>query len=54
MNKKENLILYIFIWIKNIISLSLWVILAIPFNKWWISLFSILFLAYFEEGGSNE
>lgn len=54
MNKKENLILYIFIWIKNIISLALWVILAITFNKWWIALFSILFLSYFEGGGSNE
>lgn len=51
---KENLILYIFIWIKNIISLVLWVILAITFNKWWISLFSILFLSFFEGGGSNE
>ena len=54
MNKKENLILYIFIWIKNIISLALWAILAITFNKWWISLFSILFLSYSEGGGSNE
>ena len=50
----EHLKLQIAVLIKNTISLTLWVVLAITFNKWWISLFSILFLSYFEGGGSNE
>ena len=40
----ENLKLQIAVLIKNTISLTLWVVLAIIFNKWWIALFSILFL----------
>lgn len=39
----EHLKLQIAVLISNIINLSLWVILAIAFNKWWIVFFSILF-----------
>lgn len=39
----ENLKLQIAVLISNIINLSLWVILAIVFNKWWIVFFSIFF-----------
>ena len=39
----EDLKLQIAVLIKNAISLTLWVILAIVFNKWWIVFFSILF-----------
>ena len=31
--------------IKNSICTICWVILAIVFNKWWIALFSVLFLS---------
>lgn len=37
----ENLKLQIAVLISNIINLSLWVILAIVFNKWWIVFFSM-------------
>lgn len=30
--------------IQNTIAISAWIILAIAFNKWWIALFSILFM----------
>lgn len=39
----ENLKLQIAILIENTICLTLWVVLAITFNKWWIVFFSILF-----------
>lgn len=42
----EHLKLQIAVLISNIITLSLWVILAIAFNKWWIALFSMLFLNF--------
>lgn len=42
----ENLKLQIAVLIKNTISLTLWVVLAIAFNKWWLALFSILFLTF--------
>ena len=45
----ENLKLQIEKKKKNTISLALWVVLAIAFNKWWIALFSILFLTYVEK-----
>ena len=35
--------LQIAVLISNIIILSLWVILAIAFNKWWVIFFSIFF-----------
>lgn len=35
--------LQIAVLINNIIILTLWVILAITFNKWWIVFFSIFF-----------
>ena len=31
--------------VKNVICVMCWVALAIFFNKWWIALFSILFLS---------
>lgn len=31
--------------VKNITCVSLWVLLAVRFEKWWIALFSILFLS---------
>lgn len=40
--------------ISNIITLSLWIILAIAFNKWWIVFFSILFLTFVEEKNNEE
>lgn len=36
--------------IKNIISLVCFTILAIIFNHWWIVLFSALFMSYVERG----
>ena len=37
--------------IKNIIAIICFTILAIVFNKWWIILFSLIFLTYFESKG---
>ena len=31
--------------IKNSVALLAWVALAVVFNKWWIALFSILFMS---------
>ena len=45
----EHLKLQIAVLIKNTISLTLWVVMAIAFNKWWIALFSILFLTSVEK-----
>lgn len=39
----EYLKLQIAVLISNVITLSLWVILAIAFNKWWVIFFSIFF-----------
>lgn len=50
----EHLKLQIAVLIKNTISLTLWVALAITFNKWWIALFSILFLTFVEEKNNEE
>lgn len=50
----ERLKLQIAVLIKNTISLALWVVLAIAFNKWWIALFSILFLTFIEEKNNKE
>ncbi len=41
----EDLKLQIAVLISNIITLSLWVILAIVFNKWWIVFLSIFFFS---------
>lgn len=35
---------YLMITIENIINIVCWTILAIIFNKWWVALFSILFI----------
>ena len=50
----ENLKLQIAVLIKHTISLALWVVLAIAFNKWWIALFSILFLTSVEKEKNKE
>lgn len=50
----EHLKLQIAIFIKNTISLALFVVLAITFNKWWIVFFSILFLNFDEEENNKE
>ena len=50
----EHLKLQIAVFIKNTISLTLWVVLAIAFNKWWIALFSILFLTSVEKEKNKE
>lgn len=50
----EHLKLQIAVLIKNTISLTLWVVLAIAFNKWWIALFSILFLTSVEKEKNKE
>lgn len=50
----EQLKLQIAVLIKNTISLALWVVLAITFNKWWIALFSILFLNFVEKENNKE
>lgn len=37
-----------FIWawaFKNIVAIVAWAVLAILFNKWWIALFSLLFIS---------
>lgn len=49
----ENLKLQIAVLIKNTISLTLWVVLAIAFNKWWIALFSILFLTFVKKNNKE-
>ena len=50
----EHLKLQIAVLIKNTISLTLWVVMAIAFNKWWIALFSILFLTSVEKEKNKE
>ena len=50
----EHLKLQIAVLIKNTISLALWVVMAIAFNKWWIALFSILFLTSVEKEKNKE
>ena len=50
----EHLKLQIAVLIKNTISLTLLVVLAIAFNKWWIALFSILFLTSVEKEKNKE
>lgn len=35
--------------IRNIITTICFTILAIAFNKWWIILFSLVFMCYVEE-----
>ena len=50
----ENLKVQIAVLIKNTISLALWVVMAIAFNKWWIALFSILFLTSVEKEKNKE
>jgi len=42
----EQLKQNILIAIVNTVRISLFVVLAIVFGKWWISLFSILFLVF--------
>lgn len=50
----EHLKLQIAVLIKNTISLTLWVVMAIAFNKWWIALFSILFLTFVKKENNKE
>ena len=50
----EHLKLQIAILIENTICLTLWVVLAITFNKWWIVFFSILFLTSVEKENNKE
>lgn len=45
----ENLILMIAVLLKNLIVTISFVVLAIVFNTWWISLFSLLFLTTIEK-----
>lgn len=40
--------------IKNSICMICWTILAIVFNKWWIALFDLLFLSYFQTGTTTK
>jgi len=40
--------------IENILTLALFVILAVVFNKWWIVLFSALFMSYVEKTDKKE
>ena len=35
--------------IKNSVALLAWVALAVVFNKWWIALFSILFMSGYKQ-----
>lgn len=37
--------------LKNIVVIICFTVLAIVFNKWWIILFSLLFLTYFNSEG---
>lgn len=50
----EHLELQIAVLIKNTISLTLWAVLAITFNKWWIALFSMLFLTFVKKENNKE
>ena len=50
----EHLKLQIAVLIKNTISLTLWAVLAITFNKWWIALFSMLFLTFVKKENNKE
>lgn len=45
---RENLKLQIAVLIKNTICLALWIALAIICNKWWVALFSLLFITFIE------
>lgn len=44
----ENLKLQIAVLITNTICLALWITIAIIFNKWWVALFSLLFINFIE------
>ena len=46
MEKGESMVIAILI--KNSVSLICWVALAIYFDKWWIALFSVFFMASWE------
>lgn len=50
----ENLKLQIAVLIKNTICLALWITLAIIFNKWWVALFSLLFITVSENEENKE
>ena len=45
---KNIIIVYILTIIKNIVPMICFTILAIAFNKWWLSLFSALFWSSFK------
>ena len=50
----ENLKLQIAVLIKNTICLALWITLAIISNKWWVALFSLLFITVSENEKNKE
>ncbi len=50
----EDLKLEIAVLIKNIITLIVFSILAIIFQKWWIVLISVLFFSYTENKKGNR
>jgi hypothetical protein len=57
-DNKTLITLFLITLIKNAISMICFIILAIAFKKWWLSLFSILFCSSMnfsnKSGDSNE
>lgn len=53
-NLNENLKLQIAVLIKDTICLALWITLAIIFNKWWVALFSLLFITVIKNEENKE
>lgn len=50
----ENLKLQIAVLITNTICLALWITIAIIFNKWWLALFSLLFITIIKDKRNNQ
>lgn len=48
-NNNYNFKINLLCWLKNVISLICFTILAIVFKHWWIVFFSILFYSYTEK-----
>ena len=42
----NNFKIYITVIVYNICALAAWVFLAVTFDRWWIALFSILFICF--------
>lgn len=50
----EKLILQIAVLLKNLLGIFAFILLAIFFNKWWLSLLSILFMTDIVESKNED